>query len=95
MSLIIKYPKPYKNVSKILLINTITTKEQCTITNLIYPKLESFIMGFNQENVNLPKLGVRYELNLVKNLTLVIGQKVSSQNPLKSITSTMVASYLA
>ena len=91
MSLIIKYPKPYKNVSKILLINTITTKEQCTITNLIYPKLESFIMGFNQENVNLPKLGVRYELNL----TLVIGQKVSSQNPLKSITSTMVASYLA
>ena len=44
----VMYPKPNKNFSKILLINIITTEEQRTITNLIYPKLEPLIKDFNQ-----------------------------------------------
>ena len=35
---------------------------------------------------------MKYKLKLVTKLTLVIGQKIGSQNPLKNITSTMVAS---
>ena len=35
---------------------------------------------------------MKCKLKLVTNLTLVIGQKIGSQNPLKNITSTMVPS---
>ena len=35
---------------------------------------------------------MKYKLKLVTKLILVIGQKIGSQNPLKYITSTMVAS---
>ena len=77
-----KYLKSYKNFSKILLINTITTQEWCTIINSTYPKLEPPITDVNQ-NTNLPKLGMKYKLKLVANLTLVVGPKMGSQNPLK------------
>ena len=37
---------------------------------------------------------MKYKLKLVTNLTLVIGQKIDSQNSLKNNTSTMVGSCL-
>ena len=94
MSSIMKYPKPYKIFSKILVINPITKPERYTIRNLIYPRLEPLIMDSSQKNTNLPKLGTKHKLILVTNLTLVIGQRLSSQNHLKSITSVMVARCL-
>ena len=42
------YPKPYKNSSKILQINTITIQEERTLINLIYLKLETRTTDFNQ-----------------------------------------------
>lgn len=41
-------PKAYKNLSKILLINTTTTPERWDVINLVYSKLEPLITGFNQ-----------------------------------------------
>ena len=35
---------------------------------------------------------MKYKLKLVTNLTVVIGKKIGSQNPLKNTTSTVVAS---
>ena len=43
-----KLPKDYKNLSKILLINTTITPEWCDVINLVYSKLEPLITGFNQ-----------------------------------------------
>ena len=40
--------KAYKNLSKILLINTTTTPERWDVINLVYSKLEPLITGFNQ-----------------------------------------------
>ena len=37
---------------------------------------------------------MKYKLKLVKNVTLVIGQEIGSQNPLKNITSTIVATLM-
>ena len=48
MSSIMKYPKPYKIFSKILVINPITEPERYTIRNLIYTKLEPLIMDSSQ-----------------------------------------------
>ena len=38
---------------------------------------------------------MKYELTLVTGLTMVIVKKISSRNPLKNFSSTMVASCLA
>ena len=48
MSSAMKYPKPYKNCSKIQQINTITIQEELTVINSIYPKLEPLTLDFNQ-----------------------------------------------
>ena len=43
-----KYPKPSKNFSKKLLINTVTIQEQRTVINSIYAELKPPTKDFNQ-----------------------------------------------
>ena len=79
-----KYSKPariFQNYYQSTLLQY--KQDQHTIINSTYPKLEPRIMDFNLQNTNLPKLGMKYKLKLVTNLTLVIGQKIGSKNPLK------------
>ena len=50
-------------------------------------------MEFNQQNIYLPKLGMKYKLKISDNSVIVI--KVCSKNPLKKYYfNTMVKGYL-
>ena len=64
-----KYPKPYKNCSKIQQINTITIQEEGTVINSIYPKLEPPTMVFNAENSDKLNIGYWSKNRLSKSLT--------------------------